>query len=74
MKYHTLGDEERTVFTFTPRLGGMEISNPEVLADVENQDSISLTRSLTEEIVAQDSDGKVDQSAVLENKKESDNR
>ena len=51
----------------------MGICNPEVLADVENQNSFSQPRSLTE-IIAQDTEGEVDQSAVFDNKKESANR
>ena len=69
VKSHALSEEERTVLALPPRLGGMGISNPEELAEVENQNSISLTSSLTEKIVAQDTDGEIDQSAILENKR-----
>ena len=64
VKSHTLGEAERTVLALPPRLGGMGISNPEELAVVENQNSISLTRSLTEKIIAQDTQGEVDQNAT----------
>ena len=47
----------------------MGITNPVKLADMENQNSISLTRSLSDKIIAQDANGEIDQHAILENKR-----
>ena len=69
VKSQTLGESERAVLALPPRLGGMGIINPVELADVENQNSISLTRSLTEMIIAQDPEGEVDQSTIQERKR-----
>ncbi|XP_050707996.1 uncharacterized protein LOC126993177 [Eriocheir sinensis] len=44
-----------------PRLGGMGITNPEKLADKDNQNSISLTRSLINRTIAQEAEGEIDQ-------------
>ncbi len=40
VKSHTLTDEERAVLALPPRLGGMGLTNPEQLADVENLNSV----------------------------------
>lgn len=65
-----LGDGERALLELPPRLGGMGITSPERLAEVENLNSINLTRSLTEKIIAQDVHGEIDQSVIAEQKKQ----
>ncbi|KAG0728334.1 hypothetical protein GWK47_032694 [Chionoecetes opilio] len=47
----------------------MGITSPEKLAEEENRNSINLTSSLTEKIIAQDSNGETDQNAILKLKK-----
>ncbi|KAG0728313.1 hypothetical protein GWK47_032746 [Chionoecetes opilio] len=69
LRSHTLGDDERALLTLPPRLGGMGITSSERLADGENLNSINLTRSLTEKIIAQDANCETDQNAILELKK-----
>ncbi|KAG0724864.1 hypothetical protein GWK47_039737 [Chionoecetes opilio] len=69
LRSHIIGDNERELLTFPPRLGGMGITSPERLADKENLNSINLTSSLTEKIIAQDANGETDQNAILELKK-----
>ncbi|KAG0723258.1 hypothetical protein GWK47_042997 [Chionoecetes opilio] len=69
LRSHTMGDDERALLTLPPRLGGMGITSPERMADEENLNSINLTRSLTEKIIAQDANGETDQNAILELKK-----
>lgn len=66
LRYHTIGDGERALLELPPRLGGMGITSPEKLATVENLNSLKLTRSLTEKIIAQDAHGEIAQSAVTE--------
>lgn len=68
LKCHALGDDERALLELPPRLGGMGITSPEKLAGAENINSINLTRSLTEKIVAQDARGEIDQSAITKEK------
>lgn len=70
LRSHTLGDEERRLLALPPRLGGMGITSPERLAEMENLNSISLTRSLTDKIIAQDVHGEIDFSAVNQHKKQ----
>ncbi|KAG0726956.1 hypothetical protein GWK47_035604 [Chionoecetes opilio] len=70
LKSHIIiGDNVRELLTFPPRLGGMGITSPEKLADEENRNSINLTSSLTEKIIAQEANGETDQNAILELKK-----
>ncbi|KAG0729430.1 hypothetical protein GWK47_003483 [Chionoecetes opilio] len=69
LRSHIIGNNERELLTFPPRLGGMGITSPERLADKENLNSINLTSSLTEKIIAQDTNGETDQNAILELKK-----
>ena len=69
LRSRTLGDGERALLILPPRLGGMGITSPERLADEENINSINLTRSLTEKIVAQDAHSETDQNRILEIKK-----
>ncbi|KAG0712671.1 hypothetical protein GWK47_017952 [Chionoecetes opilio] len=64
-----IGNDVRELLSLPPRLGGMGITSPEKMAEEENRDSIHLTRSLTEKIIAQDAKGETDQNAVLELKK-----
>ncbi|KAG0711346.1 hypothetical protein GWK47_020786 [Chionoecetes opilio] len=64
-----IGEEVRVLLSLPLRLGGMGITSPEKMAEEENRDSINLTRSLTEKIIAQDAKGETDQNAVLELKK-----
>ncbi|KAG0706012.1 hypothetical protein GWK47_002703 [Chionoecetes opilio] len=64
-----IGDDERELLTLPPRLGGMEITSPDKLAQEENRNSINLTRTLTKKIIAQDAKGETDQNAILELKK-----
>ncbi|KAG0712434.1 hypothetical protein GWK47_018463 [Chionoecetes opilio] len=52
LRSHIIGDNERALLTFPPRLGGMGITSPERLADEENLNSINLTSSLTEKLIA----------------------
>ncbi|KAG0725970.1 hypothetical protein GWK47_037531 [Chionoecetes opilio] len=47
----------------------MGITSPEKMAEVENLNSINLTRSLTDMIIAQDAQGEIDQSVIAEQKK-----
>ena len=63
-----LGNDVRALLELPPRLGGMGITSPEKLAVVENTNSVNLTRSLTEKIVAQDARGEIDQSAITKEK------
>ncbi|KAG0715944.1 hypothetical protein GWK47_010782 [Chionoecetes opilio] len=69
LRSHIMGNDERALLTLPPRLGGMGITSPERLADEENLNSINLTSSLTEKIIAQDANGETDQNAILELKK-----
>ncbi|XP_050739099.1 uncharacterized protein LOC127009782 [Eriocheir sinensis] len=69
VKYHALGEEERDMLALPPRLGGMGITNPEKLADKENQNSISLTRSLINRIIAQEAEGEIDQTEIRDIKR-----
>ena len=64
-----LTDEERELLALPPRLGGMGITSPEKRANEENANSINLTRSLTEKIVAQDARGEINQIVLTEIKK-----
>ena len=66
LRYPTIEDDERALLELPPRLGGMGITFSEKLAVVENLNSLNLTRSLTEKIVAQDPHGVIDQSVVNE--------
>ena len=59
-------DEERDLLALPPRLGGMGITSPIKRANEENANSINLTRSLTEKIVAQDAFGEIDQRMIAE--------
>ena len=75
LRSRALGDNERALLVLPPRLGGMGITSPEKLADIEHQNSISLTASLTEKIIAQDSHNEADQLVVIEQRKRiSENR
>ena len=69
MKSPTLGNDERALLELPPRLGGMGITSPTKMADVENINSINLTRSLTNKIISQDTYGEIDQNIVTEQKK-----
>lgn len=69
VKSHTLGEDERSMLALPPRLGGMGITNPAMVADIENQNSISLTQSLTEKIITQDAEAEIDQTLLLERRK-----
>merc|ERR1712002_62660 len=57
---HILTDGERGVVALPPRLGGLGIPNPWGQAENEHQNSIKLTRKLTQRIVAQDDFGEID--------------
>ena len=57
---HVLTDEERGVVALPPRLGGLGIPNPCGQAEYEHQNSMKLTRQLTQRIVAQDDFGEID--------------
>ncbi|KAG0722649.1 hypothetical protein GWK47_044105 [Chionoecetes opilio] len=63
------GNDARALLELPPRLGGMGITSPEKVAEVENLNSINLTRSLTDMIIAQDAQGEIDQSVIAEQKK-----
>ncbi|KAG0714514.1 hypothetical protein GWK47_013998 [Chionoecetes opilio] len=64
-----IGEDVRELLSLPPRLGGMGITSPEKMAEEENRNSINLTRSLTEKIIAQDANGETDQNVILELKK-----
>ena len=64
-----LTDDERDLLALPPSLGGMGITSPIKRANEENSNSINLTRSLTEKIVAQDAHGEIDQQMINEEKK-----
>ncbi|KAG0719760.1 hypothetical protein GWK47_049860 [Chionoecetes opilio] len=64
-----LRNDARALLELPPRLGGMGITSPEKMAEVENLNSINLTRSLTDMIIAQDAQGEIDQSVIAEQKK-----
>ena len=66
IKSVTLNDDERDLLALPPRLGGMGITSPIKRANEENANSINLTRSLTEKIVAQDKHGEIDQHMITE--------
>ena len=57
------------MFALPPGLGGMGITSPLKRANEENANSINLTRSLTEKIVAQDAFGEIDQRMITAEKK-----
>ncbi|KAG0720043.1 hypothetical protein GWK47_049303 [Chionoecetes opilio] len=73
LRSHIIGDNERELLTFPPRLGVMGrrwgVTSPERLTDKENLNSFNPTSSLTEKIIAQDANGETDQNAILELKK-----
>ena len=69
VKSHPLNEEERDMLALPPRLGGMGITNPVKLADKEKQNSISLTKSLVNKIIAQEADGEVDQNEIRDIKR-----
>ena len=64
-----VGDEVRELLALPPRMGGMGITSPENLSDKEHLNSIKLTMSLTEKIIAQDAQSEIDQSVITEQKK-----
>ncbi|KAG0723439.1 hypothetical protein GWK47_042743 [Chionoecetes opilio] len=64
-----LRNDARALLELPPRLGGMGITSPEKVAEVENLNSINLTRSLTDMIITQDAQGEIDQSVIAEQKK-----
>ena len=68
LRSRPLRDEERALLALPPSLGGMGITSPEKLADTEHLNSISLTRSLTEKIIAQEAHDEVDQREITEQK------
>ena len=68
-KLFTCTDNERGLLALPPRMGGMGITLPVERANEENVNSINLTRSLTEKIVAQDAHGEIDQNEIKEVKK-----
>lgn len=67
VKSHALW--EKDMLALPPRLGGMGITSPGKLADKENQNSISFTRSLTNRTIAQEAEDQVDQSEIREIKR-----
>ena len=70
IKSVTLTDDERKLIALPPRLGGLGITSPTMRSNDENANSIKLTQSLTEKIVAQDTNGEVDQTMISEIKKQ----
>lgn len=58
VKSNALVETERDMLALPLRLGGIGITNPETLANKNNQMFISFTRSLTNRIMDQDTVGK----------------
>ena len=69
LRSHTLRDDERALLELPPRLGGLGIISPEKLADKEHLNSINLTKSLTEKIIAQDAQNEPDQLGITEQRR-----
>ena len=69
LRSHALRDDERALLVLPPRLGGMGITSPEKLADIEHLNSIKLTLSLTEKIIAQDAQNEPDQVVITEQRR-----
>ena len=69
VKSVAISDNVRDLLALPPRLGGMGITSPVKRADEENANSVNLTRSLTEKIIAQDAHGEIDQNLITEEKK-----
>ena len=69
LRSHALRDDERALLALPPRLGGMGITSPEKLADVEHRNSINLTKSRTEKIIAQEVHEEIDQCAITEQRR-----
>lgn len=67
MIYHTLGGGGHDFLSSS--IMGMVISDPEEMTDLEKQNSIIHTKSLTDKIIAQNTKEQADHSVVLENKK-----
>ncbi|KAG0718607.1 hypothetical protein GWK47_052103 [Chionoecetes opilio] len=65
----TIGEDVRELLSIPPRLGEMGITSLEKMAEEKNRNSINLTRSLTEKVIAQDAKGETDQNVILELKK-----
>ena len=70
LKSVTVTDDERRLLALPPRLGGMGITLPMERANEENRNSITLTRSLTDKIVAQEAHSEVDLNRIKEIKKQ----
>ena len=70
LRSRTLGDNERTLLELSPRLSGLGITSTERMAATEHQNSIKLTRSLTEIIIAHDAHSEIDESVITELKKQ----
>ena len=66
LRSRILGNNERVLLELPPRLGGLGITFPERMAATEHQNSIKLTRFLTEMIIAQDAHGETDDNAITE--------
>lgn len=69
LKSPMMGDNERALLELPVSLGGLGITSPESLADTEYHNSVNLTRSLTDRIIAQDVHGDVDHAAIAEQKR-----
>ena len=69
IKSVTLTNDERELLALPPRLGGMGITCPMKRADEEFANSVTLTRPLTEKIIAQEAWGEIDQHVITEEKK-----
>ena len=64
VKTHVLNEEERALLALPPRLGGLGITNPENMAAIEHLNSVNLTRSLTENILAQNAESEIAQTEI----------
>lgn len=61
LKSPSIGDDERILPELPPELGGIGITSPEKLAVVENLNSLNISRSITEKIVAQDAHEEIEE-------------
>lgn len=61
---------ERTILELPPRLGGLGMTNPSRMANTEFENSIKLTASLTQSIIAQDTHTQTDMREQIRIRKE----
>ena len=59
-----INDLDRRLLELPPRMGGLGIPNPVVVAEEEFQNSLRLTTSLVEKIVAQEEQGEVNSQEI----------